>query len=46
VGVEGDSHDNDCVRYPFRALEYRIIIKLGALMAFSSGVTATLVKLL
>lgn len=34
------------LRRDMKALEYRIIIKLGSLMAFSIGVVAVLVKLL
>ena len=34
------------LRRDMREMEYRIVIKLGASMAFSIGVVATLVKLL
>jgi hypothetical protein len=38
--------DIDDLRHDMKELEYRIVIKLGALMAFAIGVVATLVKLL
>jgi DNA-binding transcriptional MerR regulator len=38
--------DVDDLRRDMRELEQRIVIKLGALMAFSIGLVATLVKLL
>ncbi len=36
----------DLLRRDMREMELRIVIKLGALMAFSIGIVATLVKLL
>ncbi len=36
----------DLLRRDLREMELRIVIKLGALMAFSIGIVATLVKLL
>ena len=38
--------DIDDVRRDMREMEQRLIIKLGALMAFSIGIVAALVKLL
>ncbi len=39
-------HEVDLLRRDMRDMEQRIIIKLGALMAFSIGIVAALVKLL
>jgi hypothetical protein len=39
-------HEVELLRRDMRDMEQRLIIKLGALMAFSIGIVAALVKLL
>jgi len=40
------THEVELLRRDMREMEQRIVIKLGALMAFAIGIVATLVKLL
>jgi hypothetical protein len=45
--TKGDlKHEVELLRRDMRDMEQRLIIKLGALMAFSIGIVAALVKLL
>ena len=47
LATKGDlTREVDLLRRDMRGMELRIAIKLGALMAFSIGIVATLVKLL
>ena len=47
LATKGDlTREVDLLRRDMREMELRIVIKLGALMAFSIGIVATLVKLL
>ena len=47
LATKGDlTREVDLLRRDMRGMELRIVIKLGALMAFSIGIVATLVKLL